>query len=75
VTDARRRDGGRLFALLFMAAGFEFFLLARSSGVVALSLQGRRFALIVGLQVLLQMVAEIEGHWRETDRTNEGLGA
>jgi hypothetical protein len=62
VTAAMRRDGGPLWALLFMAVGFEFFLLARSSRVVAPSLQGSKFALIVGLQVLLLIVGALEGH-------------
>ena len=62
VTAARRRDGGRLWALLFMAVGSEFFLLARSSRVVAPSLQGSKFALIVGLQVLLLIVGALEKH-------------
>jgi hypothetical protein len=57
---ARRRDGGPLWALLFMAAGFEFLLLARSSRVIAPSLQGSKFALVVGLQVLLLIVAVLE---------------
>ncbi len=65
VTAAMRRDGGPLWALLFMAVGFEFFLLARSSRVVAPSLQGSKFALIVGLQLLLLIVGALEG--RVTD--------
>ena len=62
MTAAMRRDGGPLWALLFMAVGFEFFLLARSSRVVAPSLQGSKFALIVGLQLLLLIVGALEGH-------------
>jgi hypothetical protein len=61
VTAAMRRHGGPLWALVFMAVGFEFFLLARSSRVVAPSLQGSKFALIVGLQVLLLIVGALEG--------------
>ena len=61
VTAAMRRDGGRLWAVLFMAVGFEFFLLARSSLVVAPSLQGSKFALIVGLQFLLLLVGVLDG--------------
>ena len=66
VTAARRRDGGPLWALLFMAVGSEFFLLARSSRLVAPSLQGSKFALIVGLQVLLLIVGALEGRVRKT---------
>ena len=75
VTAALRRDGGPLWALLFMAVGFEFFLLARSSRVVAPSLQGSKFALIVGLQVLLLIVGALEGHVRDTECSGEGLTA
>ena len=64
VAAAMRRDGGPLWALLFMAVGFEFFLLARSSRVVAPSLQGSKFALIVGLQVLLLIGGALEGRVR-----------
>jgi hypothetical protein len=75
VTAAMRRNGGPLWALLFMAVGFEFFLLARSSRVVAPSLQGSKFALIVSLQVLRLIVGAIEGHVRATGRLGEGLTA
>jgi hypothetical protein len=68
-TAAMRRDGGPLWALLFMAVGFEFFLLARSSRVVAPSLQGSKFALIVGLQLLLLIVGALEG--RVTDENEQ----
>ena len=64
-TAALRRGGGPLWALLFMAVGFEFFLLARSSRVVAPSLQGSKFALIVGLQLLLLIVGALEGRVTE----------
>jgi hypothetical protein len=57
VTAAARGGGGPLWAVLFMAVAAEFFLLARSSLVVAPSLQGSKFALIVGVQVLLLVVA------------------
>jgi hypothetical protein len=53
VTATARRSGGALWAVLFMAVAFEFFLLARSSMVIAPSLQGSKLILILGLQVLL----------------------
>ena len=62
------RLGGSLWALLFMAVGSEFFLLARSSRLIAPSLQGSKFALIVGLQVLLLIVGALEGREREIGR-------
>jgi len=61
VTTAMRRDGGPLWAVLFMAVGFEFFLLARSSLVIAPSLQASKFTLILGLQVLLLIVGVLDG--------------
>ena len=61
-TAAMRSHGGPLWALLFMAVGLELFLLARSSRLIAPSLQGSKFALIVGLQVLLLIVGALEGH-------------
>jgi hypothetical protein len=64
--------GGPLWALLFMAAGFEFFLLARSSRLIAPSLQGSKFALIVGLQVLLLVVGVLEGRVRDGSSSGEG---
>jgi hypothetical protein len=66
VTATTRRHGGPLWALLFMAVGSEFFLLARSSRVIAPSLQGSKFLLIVGLQVLLLIVGALEGHMSAT---------
>ena len=71
VTAAWRRDGGRLWALMFMAVGFEFFLLARSSRLVAPSLQGSKFALIAGLQVLLLIVAAFEERSKERARVKD----
>ena len=44
-----------------MAVAFEFFLLARSSLVIAPSLQGSKFALIVGLQILLLIAGVLDG--------------
>lgn len=61
VTAAMRRDGGPLWAVLFMAVAFEFFLLARSSLVVAPSLQASKFTMILGLQVLLLIVGVLDG--------------
>ena len=60
-TAAMRHDAGPLWALLFMAVGFEFLLLSRSSRVVAPSLQGSKFALILGLQVLLLISGRSRG--------------
>ena len=60
LTAARRRLGGPLWALLFMAIAVEFFLLARSSLVIAPSFQGSKFVLILGLQALLLVVAATE---------------
>jgi hypothetical protein len=65
-TAGLRNDGGPLWALLFLAVGSEFFLLARSSRLIAPSLQGSKFALIVGLQVLLLIVGVLEGRAQET---------
>ena len=67
-TATMRGDGGPLWTLLFMAVGSEFFLLARSSRLIAPSLQGSKFALIVGLQVLLLIVGALEGREREIGR-------
>jgi hypothetical protein len=67
-TAALRRGGGPLWALLFLAVGSESFLLARSSRLIAPSLQGSKFVLIVGLQVLLLAVGALEGRAGETGR-------
>jgi hypothetical protein len=72
-TAAMRRVGGPLWALLFLVVGFEFFLLARSSRLIAPSLQGSKFALIVGLQVLLLIVGACEGRLRGTEHAREAL--
>jgi hypothetical protein len=60
-TAAMRRLGGPLWALLLLALGSELFLLARSSRLIAPSLQGSKFALVVGLQILLLIVGALEG--------------
>jgi hypothetical protein len=74
-TVALRRGGGPLWALLFTAVGSEFFLLARSSRLIEPSLQGSKFALIVGLQVLLLIVGALEGRVREADYATGKLRA
>jgi hypothetical protein len=66
-TAAMRRGGGPLWALLFIAVGSEFFLLARSSRLIAPSLQGSKFALVVGLQVLLLIVGALEVRARDDE--------
>jgi hypothetical protein len=71
-TAAMRRHGDPLWALLFMAVGLELFLLARSSRLIAPSLQGSKFALIVGLQVLLLVVGVLEGRVRDGSSSGEG---
>ena len=81
LTAGRRRDGGPLWAALFMAVAFECFLLARSSLVIAPSLQGSKFALIVGLQVLLlgfavaearAAAAEVGAQWAGGEDERDG---
>jgi hypothetical protein len=65
-TAVARRDGGRLWAVMFMAVALEFFLLARSSRLAAPSLQDSKFVLILGLQVLLLVVGVLDTHATET---------
>ncbi len=75
VTAAGRRVGGRLWAVLFMAVALEFFLLARSSQLVAPSLQDSKFVLILGLQVLLLIVGVLDARVTEVEAGRAGAGA
>jgi len=60
LTASLRRRGGPLWAVLFLAVAVEFFLLARSSLVIRPSLQGSKFALVFGLQLLLLGAATLD---------------